>query len=187
MLGLPLTYADGGPRAFRYLAGAAGLSVVLIYLGVNIAVIRAFRTEFRAEFRLWRHLLLPAAAGVLFLFPLWGILHPRAHALVDLLPFAALGWLGLGAIAAAVLRTRKPESFEMLGRVFMPAQKLTSSPRARMPGGAAVDMVAPWGCTATAAASTLLPAWRPVRGQQDVSRLISGSADRTRFQRASPQ
>ncbi len=121
VLGLPLTYAYGGARTFAYLAGAAGLSVVLIYLAVNIAAIRAFRTEFRDEFRLGRHLLVPATAAVLFLFPLWGILHPRARTLADLLPFVALGWLGLGAIVAAILRARRPASFETLGRVFTPA------------------------------------------------------------------
>ncbi len=120
LLGLPLIYAYGGARTFGYLAGAGGLSVVLVYLAVNIATIRAFRTEFRDDFGLWRHLLVPATAAVLFLFPLWGILHPRAHELVDLLPFVALGWLFLGAIAAGVLRTRRPISFEALGRVFMP-------------------------------------------------------------------
>ena len=122
-LGLPLTYAVGGARTFGYLAGAAGLSVVLIYLAVNLAVIRAFRTGFRDEFRPGRHLIIPAAAVVLFLFPLWGILHPRAHGLMDLLPFVALGWLGLGAIAAGVLRIRRPASFETLGRVFAPAER----------------------------------------------------------------
>jgi amino acid transporter len=118
LLGLPLTYAYGGVRTFGYLAGAGGLSVVLVYLAVNIATIRAFRTEFRDEFGLWRHLLVPAAAAVLFMFPLWGILHPHAHRLVDLLPFAALGWLGLGAIVAGVLRTRQPASFDVLSKVF---------------------------------------------------------------------
>lgn len=72
VLGLPLTYAYGGGRAFGYLVGAGGLSITLIYLAVNVAAIRAFRTEFRAEFRPWRHLLIPATAAVLFLFPLWG-------------------------------------------------------------------------------------------------------------------
>jgi amino acid transporter len=123
VLGLPLTFAVGGPRTFGYLAGAGALSVVLIYLAVNIAAIRAFRTEFRDQFRLWRHLLLPAAAAVLFLFPLWGILHPRAYTLVNLLPFAALGWLCLGIIAAGVLRARRPANLEALGRVFTPAEE----------------------------------------------------------------
>ena len=122
LLGLPLTYADGGARTFGYLAGAGGLSVVLVYLAVNIAAIRAFRTEFRDEFRLGRHLLIPATATVLFLFPLWGIFHPHAHSLAALLPFTALGWLGIGAITAGILRTRRPTSFETLGRVFTPAK-----------------------------------------------------------------
>ena len=50
VLGLPLTYGYGGVGTFGYIAGAGGLSVVLVYLAVNIAVIRAFRTEFRDEF-----------------------------------------------------------------------------------------------------------------------------------------
>ena len=123
LLGLPLTYTYGGPRAFGYLAGAGGLAVVLVYLTGNIAVIRAFRTPFRDEFNFWRHLLIPATAAVIFLFPLWGILRPPAYTLVNLLPFTALGWLCLGIIAAAALRARRPDSFQTLGTVFMPAEK----------------------------------------------------------------
>ena len=64
LIGLPLTYVYGGiAPGSDYLAGIGGLPVVLIYLTVNIAVIRAFRTEFRDEFRLGRHLLIPAAAS----------------------------------------------------------------------------------------------------------------------------
>jgi amino acid transporter len=123
VLGLPFTYAYGGVHTFGYLAGAGGLSVVLIYLAVNIAAIRAFRTEFRSEFRVWRHLIVPAIATVLFLLPLWGIVHPRAHDLASLLPFAALGWLCIGVVTASILRTRRSAGFETLGRVFMPAEK----------------------------------------------------------------
>ena len=134
VLGLPLTYAYGGARTFGYLAGAGGLSVVLIYLAVNVAAIRAFRTEFRDEFRLWRHLLVPATAAILFLFPLWGILRPRHHTLADLLPFAALGWLGLGAVAVGVLRARRPAGLERLGRVFIqPTDNQRQGPRPRSP------------------------------------------------------
>ncbi len=120
LIGLPLTARYGGGPGFRYLAGAGGLSVVLIYLAVNIAAIRAFRTEFRADFRFGRHLLIPATAAVLFLFPLWGIAHPHGHRLVDLLPFAALGWLTLGAVTAGLLRARRPARFQRLGRCSGP-------------------------------------------------------------------
>jgi amino acid transporter len=121
LLGLPLTYVYGGGHTFGYLAGAAGLSVVLIYFAVNIATIRAFRREFRADFRFVRHLVIPATAALLLLFPLWGILHPRTHMLVSLLPFAALAWLCLGAITLGALKVRSSRSLGALGRVFRPA------------------------------------------------------------------
>jgi amino acid transporter len=116
LIGLPLTYVYGGVPTFGYLAGIGGLPVVLIYLTVNIAVIRAFRTEFRDEFRLGPHLLITAAASVVFLFPLWGILFPGAYTLASLLPFISLGWLLFGAIAAGILRVRRPATFQALGR-----------------------------------------------------------------------
>ena len=52
-----------------------------------------------------------------------GILHPPAYTLVNLLPFAALGWLCLGVIAVSVLRIRRPASFETLGRVLVPEDR----------------------------------------------------------------
>jgi amino acid transporter len=124
VLGLPLTYAYGGVHTFSYLAGAAGLSLVLIYLAVNVATIRAFRGEFRDEFRFVPHVVLPSVAALLLLFPLWGILHPRTHMLVDLLPFAALAWLALGAITVGVLKTRSSANLGALGRVFKPAGEI---------------------------------------------------------------
>jgi amino acid transporter len=120
MIGLPLTYVYGGVATFGYLAMIGSLPVVLIYLAVNVAVIRAFRTEFRSEFRPGRHLLIPAVASLIFLFPLWGILFPGPYTLVNLLPFIAFGWLAVGAVAAAVLRTRRPAIFGRLGRVAAP-------------------------------------------------------------------
>jgi amino acid transporter len=122
VIGLPLTYVYGGAATFGYLAGIGSLTVVLIYLTVNIAVIRAFRTEFRGEFRLWRHLLIPATAILVFLFPLWGIVFPGAYTLMNSLPFIALGWLLLGVVAAGILRTRRPAAFKALGRGSEPSQ-----------------------------------------------------------------
>jgi hypothetical protein len=68
---------------------------------------------------------------VIFLFPLWGILHPPAYTLVNLLPFAALGWLCVGAIAATVFRARRPESFKALGKVFMTSEAQPARTRPR--------------------------------------------------------
>jgi hypothetical protein len=48
----------GGSTTFRYPAAPAALSGVLMYLAVNVATIRAFRTEFSDEFQPWEHLVL---------------------------------------------------------------------------------------------------------------------------------
>jgi hypothetical protein len=66
------------------------------------------------------HLLIPAAASVVFLFPLWGILFPGAYTLANLLPFISLGWLLTGAIAAGILRARRPVTFRALGGAVAP-------------------------------------------------------------------
>ena len=122
VLGLPLTYAVGAAAASGYLFACAGLAVVLVHLAGNVAVIRAFRTEFRNEFKAGRHLLIPAAGVVIFLFPLWGILHPDTYSLLNLLPFIGLAWLCLGILAAGVLRARRPAIFAKLGTTSLPGR-----------------------------------------------------------------
>ena len=114
-IGLPLTYAYGGGHTFGYLAGAAGLSVVLIYLAVNVATIRAFRRDFRRDFRFVRHFAVPATAALLLLFPLWGVLHPPTHKLPDFLPFIAFGWLCLGAVVLGLRKARSSRSLRCPG------------------------------------------------------------------------
>jgi amino acid transporter len=122
LVGLPLTYTYGGVHAFGYLAGAAGLSVVLTYLAVNIATIRAFRHQFRDEFRVSRHLIVPGAAVLLLMFPLWGIVHPRTHMLVNLLPFAAFAWLAIGALTVGLLKIRSPTRVGVVVKVLTPPE-----------------------------------------------------------------
>jgi hypothetical protein len=41
---------------------------------------------------------------------------PGGRALMNLLAFTALGWLGLGFTAVGVLRARRPARLEALGR-----------------------------------------------------------------------
>ena len=42
---------------------------------------------------------------------------------IVVLPFMALGWLCIGAIAAGLLRTRRPATFRTLGRVSVPVDR----------------------------------------------------------------
>ena len=49
-----------------------------------------------------------------------GIVFPGAYTLANLLPFISLGWLSVGAIAAGILRARRPATFQALGRAVAP-------------------------------------------------------------------
>jgi hypothetical protein len=39
---------------------------------------------------------------------------------ITLLPFISLGWLLIGAMAAGILRARRPATFQALGRAVAP-------------------------------------------------------------------
>jgi predicted membrane-bound mannosyltransferase len=54
VLGLPLTYAHGSARTFGYLAGAAGLSMVLVYPAVNVLAIPLGSVKSTVTFQLAR-------------------------------------------------------------------------------------------------------------------------------------
>jgi hypothetical protein len=54
---------------------------------------------------------------------------------MDLLPFVALGWLGLGVIAASALRARRPAIFAALGPVSSPAGNDPQVPAGAAPPG----------------------------------------------------
>jgi amino acid transporter len=119
--GLAYTYNSRGlGPAAGFLTGWMMIFAYALFVPAGVGLIRAFRTEYRDEFRLVPHLLIPAAASVVFLFPLWGILLPGAYTLANLLPFISLGWLLIGAIAAGILRARRPATFQALGRVVAP-------------------------------------------------------------------
>ena len=49
-----------------------------------------------------------------------GIVFPGAYTLANLLPFISLGWLSVGAIAAGILRARRPATFQAPGAAVAP-------------------------------------------------------------------
>jgi hypothetical protein len=95
----------------------------------------SFRTEFREEFRLWRHLVIPAVATLLLLFPRGDPADACLHT-DGSTAFMALGWLCIGAIAAGFLRTRRTAAFGKLGRVFMPGEAERQEPTPGLSGAA---------------------------------------------------
>ena len=112
-----------------------GVAMVVIYISISLALIRFYRREHRAEFSALRHGVVPAAAAVLLLLPIYGQLVPFptgpnrvALALIVLWFVAGLGYL------AWIVRNR-PTLLDAMGRVFADDQDADAATPSPAPGG----------------------------------------------------
>jgi len=119
MVGVPMLLTVGGFNIFAYLGTIAGLCVIIAYVLVNLALIVAFRTKDRSEFRPVRHLLMPLGGIAIFAFPLVGTFYPRPSYPFDILPYISLGWLVVGIGVVVWLARNRPEKLASSGKVFI--------------------------------------------------------------------
>jgi amino acid transporter len=118
-VGVPMLLTVGGFNIFAYLGTIAGLCVIIAYMLVNLALIIAFRTKDRAEFKPVRHLLVPLGGMAIFAFPLVGTFYPKPAYPFDILPYIALGWLVLGIGVVAWLARTRPATLANTGKIFI--------------------------------------------------------------------
>jgi amino acid transporter len=108
---------------FGWFAIVATFSVLVNQTLSSMATILHFRKpENQHERNLWTTEIIPVLSiGVMgaVLWLLWSNLHSIGGSIVwvDIIPWLCLGWLVIGVLLALVLRKRKPEKYEVLGRM----------------------------------------------------------------------
>jgi amino acid transporter len=95
-----------------------GLGLVIIYILVNLALMRFYRREHPEEFSIVRHAILPLIASVLLLLPIYGLVYPVPAFPNNLVPYIVVGWIALGFVYLAIISRRRPEILDAMGRVW---------------------------------------------------------------------
>lgn len=119
VVGLPVSISQGGFLAFAYIGALSGLSLIIIFITVSIAVIVAFRRQFRADFNPILHLLLPVLGIVTFAIPLVGTFYPVPASPFNIFPYCVIGVLAVGIVVSFWLKQSRPELLSRIGRVFL--------------------------------------------------------------------
>jgi amino acid transporter len=111
--------AWGGFNAYFTLGEIQTLFFVALFVVACLAVPVYYLRRHRNEFNVFLHLIVPVAGAVLFCFPIYYSVVPLPSYPVVVAPFISLGWLALGFIALAVLRSRRPQSLEDATRIYL--------------------------------------------------------------------
>jgi amino acid transporter len=120
-----------GPGLVTYgdLGYLAGLAVIPVYLLVALALFFFMFRKHRSEFSWFKHAVIPGVGFVVYVGPLVTSLHPFPTAPLGELVFVALGWLAVGVLGMAWMRSRNPERMDLVGRaVFEDSRYLGPEP-----------------------------------------------------------
>jgi amino acid transporter len=119
VIGLPVSITQGGFLAFAYIGALSGLSLILLFISVSVAVLVAFRRQYKADFNPFLHVVLPILGIITFGIPLVGTFYPVPSAPYNWLPYIALAWLVIGIIVAMWLGRYRAEALSRIGRIFL--------------------------------------------------------------------
>jgi amino acid transporter len=138
MFSAVLSFALGsviGPLGvYSFLGSALGLGIIVLYISMNIGLIRYFWARHRDEFSILRHGVLPVIGSVLLLLPIYGQLWPIPDWPYNLVPYILVAWILVGCGYFLYLRKAKPAVIQRMGRVWEP--DATGGSDVREPSGA---------------------------------------------------
>jgi amino acid transporter len=118
--GLGHILGHGSMNATKFFAQSSTMGTILIllvYLAANIALPFYYRRYRPTEFRIVRHVLLPALGAVAIIVPLYYLLKPGQPAPYSWFPYLSLGLLAASVLYAVVLTRRDPALGERVGVV----------------------------------------------------------------------
>ncbi len=112
VLSLGLALGLGGafgpyPQAYSYLGAFGGLPVILLYGMVCVSLPTYYLRRRRDEFRIGRHLVIPALGLIVVCLAIWGSYDPLPEGVYRWITLGFLGYLAIGITLSVVSRRKK--------------------------------------------------------------------------------
>jgi amino acid transporter len=95
-----------GLTAYNYVGTPAILLIVLVFIVSNASVGRYYRMHHASEFRVAKHVIVPAAGVLVLMIPVVAQFYPRPPSPIDRLPLFAGAWVLIGGIILLMKRER---------------------------------------------------------------------------------
>jgi len=120
ILGLVFGYLVFGDPAttYGYFGGLGTLSVLFVYIFINVSVFLYFFRKERENFSVVRHALIPLVATAAVCLPIRGLLYPVPAPPYNLWPYLLASWILIGLAILFYISRRRPELIEVMGRAF---------------------------------------------------------------------
>ena len=118
--------------AYGFYGSILGLGMLIIYILLNVALIRYFLREHRTEFNIIRHGILPVIASLVMLLPIGGLLYPVPAYPNNLVPYIMVAWIVIGIVYLMAIVRRRPDILDAMGRAMgeeAPRPSTRSSPQ----------------------------------------------------------
>jgi amino acid transporter len=119
---LVLTLGTGflfGPfMASQLIAEILTLSIIMVYILGNIALVRFYRREYPGEFSFWLHGVFPIVSSLFLVVALIGSIFPVPSYPLNLTPYIVLVWIIIGFAVLIYLRRKRPETIEAAKLIF---------------------------------------------------------------------
>lgn len=115
-----LGWRIGPLGVYSFTGSLLGLGMVVLYILMNIGIIRYFRRRHRGEFSPIKHGVLPVAGSLLMLLPIYGLLWPVPAWPYNVVPYLLLIWTIAGFVYFMWVRKNRPSLVAAMGRVWEP-------------------------------------------------------------------
>jgi amino acid transporter len=104
--------------AYGFYGSILGLGMLIIYILLNLALIRYYRRDHPSEFNPVRHAVLPIIASLIMLLPIGGLLYPVPAYPNNMVPYIMVAWIIIGFVYLASIIRSRPDILDAMGRAM---------------------------------------------------------------------